>query len=59
MTDTDGVELLLKPLAKEIDFESVDGGILTDKQEQTLRTAFKMATSAFHGRLILTMSQTD
>jgi predicted DNA binding protein len=42
VTDADGVELSLKSLIKEIDFESVDGEILTDKQEQTLRTAFEM-----------------
>lgn len=42
VTDADDVELSLKSLIKEIDFESVDGGILTDKQEQTLKTAFEM-----------------
>ncbi|MFD1640655.1 helix-turn-helix domain-containing protein [Halohasta litorea] len=42
VTDADDVELSLKSLVKEIDFESVDGGILTDKQEQTLKTAFEM-----------------
>ncbi|MEA1932009.1 MAG: helix-turn-helix domain-containing protein [Euryarchaeota archaeon] len=42
VTDADGVELSLRSLVKEIDFESADGGILTDKQERTLKTAFEM-----------------
>ena len=42
VTDCGAVEISLKSIVREVDFESVEKGILTDKQEHALETAFEM-----------------